>query len=101
MKKLFAHVGIIEIVCAVNLAALAFMTFATAYTPSFSEERAVVASFLWLFTVIPVLPVAIYGIVDANKHAKGKHPKLTQLVVSWVTVVANGVAILSVFSPFW
>lgn len=92
------RIGVVEVLCTVNLVALAYMLLSTSYLPGFNEQRAVVASFLWLFTLAPAIPAAIYGVVDANRRTKARrNSKNVRLVICWLTIAANAAVIASMF----
>ena len=97
MKKTFG-IGIIEALCTVNLVLLVCMVYATSYNWDFNEQRAVVASLLWLFSIVLAVPAAIYGVVSARTWSKSTHRSRTaRLVICWLTIAANGAVIASMF----
>ena len=97
MKKT-SGIGIIEALCAVNLVLLVCMVYATSYNWDFNEQRAVVASLLWLFSIVLAVPAAIYGIVSARTWHKATHrSKTVRVVICWLTIAANGAVVVSMF----
>lgn len=81
----------VQWICTVNLVFLVSMLVFTSYGPWFNERWAVVASMLWLLSIIPAMVASVYTVV-----AEKKQPRLL-LALCWVTLAANGAVTASMF----
>ena len=90
-------IRIIVSLCAINIVFLIAMVVLTSYGPWFNERSAVVASMLWLFSAVPAGLAAVSGIANPPKKSKKNNYRNLLLVLCWTTIIANVLAVATMF----